>query len=123
EFVTGAGEVLRAVLMANLGGKPEGFTEAMQALIERYRSPLPPPDVVRLLAVLTELEPQLRASGNARLGVELLLLRWAMMARTVELQAVIEALGRSEERRVGKGCGWGRRAEEERRAQRAEGRR
>jgi len=93
EFVTGAGEVLRAVLMANLGGKLEGFTEAMQALIERYRSPLPPPDVVRLLAVLTELEPQLRASGNARLGVELLLLRWAMMARTVELQAVIEALG------------------------------
>jgi len=93
EFVTGAGEVLRAVLMANLGGKPEGFTEAMQALIERYRSPLPPPDVVRLLAILTELEPQLRASGNARLGVELLLLRWAMMARTVELQAVIEALG------------------------------
>jgi DNA polymerase-3 subunit gamma/tau len=93
EFVTGAGEVLRAVLMANLGGKPEGFTEAMQALIERYRSPLSPPDVVRLLAVLTELEPQLRASGNGRLGVELLLLRWAMMSRTVELQAVIEALG------------------------------
>jgi len=96
EFVSGAGEVLRAVLMANLGGKPEGFTEAMQTLIERYRSPLPAPDVVRLLAVLTELEPQLRASGNARLGVELLVLRWAMMARTVELQAVIEALGKGE---------------------------
>src|SRR5438105_3287575 len=96
EFVSGAGEVLRAVLMANLGGKPEGFTEAMQTLIERYRSPLPAPDVVRLLAVLTELEPQLRASGNARLGVELLLLRWAMMARTVELQAVIDALGKGE---------------------------
>src|SRR2546427_3543124 len=94
EFVIGAGDVLRAVLMANLGGKPEGFTEAMQALIERYRSPLPAPDVVRLLAVLTELEPQLRAGGNARLVVELLLLRWAMMARTVELQAVIEALGK-----------------------------
>src|SRR5881398_936843 len=92
EFVSGAGEVLRAVLLANLGGKPEGFTEAMQALIEKYRSPLPAPDVVRLLAVLTELEPQLRAGGNARLAVELLLLRWAMMAQTVELQAVIEAL-------------------------------
>src|SRR5204862_2099142 len=92
EFVSGAGEVLRAVLLANLGGKPEGFTEAMQALIEKYRSPLPAPDIVRLLAVLTELEPQLRAGGNARLAVELLLLRWAMMAQTVELQAVIEAL-------------------------------
>ena len=94
EFVAGAGEVLRAVLLGNLGGKPEGFTDAMLVLIERYRSPLPAPDVVRLLAVLTELEPQLRSSGNARLAVELLLLRWAMMARTVELQAVIEALGR-----------------------------
>src|SRR5216110_2947951 len=96
EFVTGAGDVLRAVLMANLGGRPEGFTEAMQTLIERYRSPLPAPDVVRLLAVLSEMEPQLRSSGNTRLAVELLLLRWAMMARTVELGQVLEALGRRE---------------------------
>ncbi len=96
EFVAGAGEVLRAVLLGNLGGKPEGFTEAMLALIERYRSPLPAPDVVRLLAVLSEMEPQLRSSGNTRLAVELLLLRWAMMARTVELQTVIEALGKRE---------------------------
>src|SRR5437868_7547498 len=94
EFVTGAGEVLRGVLMANLGGRPEGFTEAMQALTEQHRAPLPAPDVVRLLGVLTELEPQLRASGNARLVVELLLLRWAMMARTVELAEVINALGK-----------------------------
>jgi DNA polymerase-3 subunit gamma/tau len=104
EFVAGAGEVLRAVLLANLGGKAEGLTEAMAALIERYRSPLPAPDVVRLLAVLTELEPQLRASGNARLAVELLLLRWTLMSRTVELQAVIDALkgvGQADSRTVG----------------------
>jgi len=93
EFVAGAGEVLRAVLLANLGGKPEGLTEPMQELLGKYRSLLPAPDLVRLLGVLTELEPQLRASGNARLAVELLLLRWAMMARTIELQTVIEALG------------------------------
>ena len=94
EFVIGAGDVLRAVLLANLGGKPEGLTEAMATLVERFRSPLPAPDLIRLLAVLTELEPQLRTSGNARLAVELLLLRWAMMARTIELQTVIEALGK-----------------------------
>jgi len=93
EFVAGAGEVLRAVLLGNLGGKPEGFTEAMLALIERYRSPLPAPDVVRLLAVLSEMEPQLRSSGNTRLAVELLLLRWAMMSRTVEIGQVLQALG------------------------------
>src|SRR5216110_122210 len=96
EFVSGAGETLRAVLLANLGGTPEGLTDAMQELIARYRSLLPAPDVVRLLAVLPELEPQLRASGNARLVVELLLLRWAMMARTVELGQVLDALGKRE---------------------------
>src|SRR5690348_3233756 len=73
EFVAGAGETLRAVLLANLGGTAEGLTEAMQDLVGQYRSLLPAPDIVRLLAVLTELEPQLRASGNARLVVELLL--------------------------------------------------
>src|SRR5713226_6457011 len=93
EFVAGAGEIVRAVLLANLGGKAEGFTDALLALVKQYAAVLAPPDLVRLLAVLTELEPQLRASGNARLAVELLLLRWAMMSRTVELEAVIEALG------------------------------
>src|SRR6059036_646964 len=93
EFVAGAGETLRAVLLAGLGGEPEGLTEAMQPLIEKYRSQLPAPDVVRLLAVLSELEPQFRSSGNARLAVELLLLRWAMMSRTVEIGQVLEALG------------------------------
>src|SRR5438477_9954069 len=94
EFVVGAGETLRAVLLAGLGGEPEGLTEAMQVLIGKYRSLLPAPDVVRLLSVLTELEPQLRSSGNVRLAVELLLLRWAMMSRTVELEEVIRALGK-----------------------------
>jgi DNA polymerase-3 subunit gamma/tau len=93
EFVAGAGETLRAVLLAGLGGEPEGLTEGFQGLVRQYASRLPPPDVVRLLAVLSELETQLRTSGNARLAVELLLLRWAMMGRTVELEAVIRALG------------------------------
>ncbi len=96
EFVRGAGDILRAVLLANLGGgesRPEGLTDAMRELVERHRARLPAPDVVRLLAVLREVEASLRASGNVRLGVELLLLRWAMMSRTVELAEVLRALG------------------------------
>ena len=104
EFVIGAGDVLRAALLANLGGKPEGVTEPMQDLLERYRPQLPAPDLVRLLAVLTELEPQLRTGGNARLAVELLLLRWTMMARTVELADVLRALGKGTGD-VGRGTG------------------
>jgi DNA polymerase III subunit gamma/tau len=107
EFVAGAGETLRAVLLVGLGGEPEGLTEGLQALVRQYASRLPPADVVRLLAVLTELEAQLRTSGNVRLTVELLLLRWAMMSRTVELQAVIEALGTGGGRAVGRSTGQG----------------
>src|SRR2546428_10577576 len=95
EFVAGAGETLRAVLLAGLGGEPEGLTEGLQALVRQYASRLPPADVVRLLGVLTEMEAQLRTSANVRLTVELLLLRWPMMTRTGDLQAVIEALGKS----------------------------
>ncbi|PYO62641.1 MAG: DNA polymerase III subunit gamma/tau [Gemmatimonadetes bacterium] len=93
EFVSGAGETLRAVLVVGMGGEPEGLTEGLQGLVRRYAPALPPPDVVRMLTVLSETEVPLRASGNMRLAVEVLLLRWAMMSRTVELEEVIRALG------------------------------
>lgn len=92
EFVSGAGETLRALLLVGMGGEPEGLTESLQRLVRQYASRLPPPDVVRLLVVLSDAEPQIRQSGNTRLAVELLLLRWAMMDRTVELEQVIKAL-------------------------------
>ena len=93
EFVGGAGETLRAVLLVGLGGELQGMTDGLQALIRRYASQLPPADLVRFLTVLSEAERQIRSSGNTRLAVELLLLRWAMMDRTVELAEVIKALG------------------------------
>ena len=100
EFVAGAGDTLRAVLLAGLGGAPEGMTEGLQALVRDAATRLAPGDVVRLLSILAESEPSIRHSGNSRLAVELLLLRWAMLDRTVELATVLEALGKGE---VGKG--------------------
>jgi DNA polymerase-3 subunit gamma/tau len=47
---------------------------------------------VRLLTIQVGLEAQIRSSGHPRLAVELLLLRWAMMDRTVELAEVLQAL-------------------------------
>ncbi|MGH9261997.1 MAG: DNA polymerase III subunit gamma/tau, partial [Acidimicrobiales bacterium] len=96
EFVNGAGDVLRAVLLVGVGGEAAGLTEAMQALVRQYAPRLPPPDVVRLLTVLGTSEVVMRQSGDTRLAVELLLLRWSVMDRTVELEAVLEALGKGE---------------------------
>src|SRR5256885_12904909 len=105
EFVSGAGETVRAVLAVGVGGEAEGLTEGLQALVREHAARLPPGDVVRLLTVLGETEVQLRASGNQRLAVEVLPLRWAMMDRTVELAVVIKALGQEPGGRPGKGAG------------------
>src|SRR5438477_9776288 len=108
EFVSGAGETLRAVLAVGLGGEAEGMTEGLQALVRQHADRLPPADIVRLLALLADSEPQVRRSGNPRLVVELLLLRWAMMDRTVELAEVLEALkhvGQSDGLTVGQNPG------------------
>src|SRR6266576_2895465 len=94
EFVNGAAETLRALLLVGVGGQPEGLTEGLTAVIREYAPQLPPTDIVRLLTIFGESEERLSRSANQRLLVELLLLRWAMLDRTVELSEVIEALGK-----------------------------
>jgi DNA polymerase-3 subunit gamma/tau len=106
EFIGGAGELLRALLMLQLGTAPEGLTEAVRQGLERYRDRLEPGDVVRMLRLLTESEAQVRRSANPRLAVETLLLRWAMMDRTVDLRDVLQ--GRESPGRTDPGPGGGR---------------
>jgi len=89
EFMGGAGEALRALLQLRLGSTPEGLTEALRQALERYRDRLQPGDLLRMLKLLTESEAAVRRSGNPRLMVETLLLRWAMMDRTVDLAEVL----------------------------------
>jgi DNA polymerase-3 subunit gamma/tau len=90
EFMGGAGELLRSLLMLRLGSAPEGLTEAVRQGLELYRDRLEPGDVVRMLRLLTESEASIRRSANPRLVVETLLLRWAMMDRMVDLREVLE---------------------------------
>jgi DNA polymerase III subunit gamma/tau len=99
EFVNGAAEVLRALLLVGAGGQPEGITEGLLGVIRTYATQLPPADVVRLLTVLSESEERLSRSANTRILLEVLLLRWAMLDRTVELSELIDALkaGKGEE--------------------------
>ena len=94
EFVNGAGETLRAMLQVGVGGQPEGLTEGLGAVVREYAPQLPPADIVRLLTILADSEERLSRSANQRLLVEVLLLRWAMLDRTVELSEVLEALKR-----------------------------
>ncbi len=95
EFLGGAGEALRSLLVLQLGGEPEGLTEAVRAALSTYRDRLQPGDVLRMLKLLAESEPLIRRSANPRLVVETLLLRWTMLDRTVDLQEVLSGGARS----------------------------
>jgi DNA polymerase-3 subunit gamma/tau len=89
EFMAGAADVLRGLLILQVGAEPEGMTEALRGKLESYRTLLEPGDVLRMLRLLAENEQGIRRSVNPRLVVETLLLRWAMLDRIVDLEEVL----------------------------------
>ncbi|MEO8225782.1 MAG: DNA polymerase III subunit gamma/tau [Gemmatimonadota bacterium] len=89
EFMNGAAEMLRALLMVQVRAEPEGLTESMRELLRLYAAELQPGDVLRMLRLLTDNETAIRRSANSRLVVETLLLRWTMLDRVVDLERVI----------------------------------
>jgi DNA polymerase-3 subunit gamma/tau len=93
EFMGGAAEVLRGLLMLQVGARPQGITDALRATLESYREQLEPGDVLRMLRLLADNESGIRRGGNPRLVVETLLLRWAMLDRIVDLQEVLAGRG------------------------------
>ena len=91
EFMAGAGEALRALLMLQLGQQPHGLTESLRQALDVQRDRLEPGDVLRMLRLLADSEPAIRRSVNPRLIVETLLLRWTMLDRIVDLAQVLGA--------------------------------
>jgi DNA polymerase-3 subunit gamma/tau len=89
EVMTGAADVLRAFLMKESGVEPEGLTESIRDALEKARGKLAAGDVVRMLSLLADAEGSIRRSASARLVVETLLLRWTVMDRIVDLEAVL----------------------------------
>jgi DNA polymerase-3 subunit gamma/tau len=111
EFMAGAGETLRALLMLQLGHEPEGLTEGLRQALQANRDRLEQGDVLRMLRLLAESEGAIRRSGNPRLIVETLLLRWTMLDRIVDLEQVLgggRTDGRTEGRTDGQTAGEGR---------------
>jgi DNA polymerase-3 subunit gamma/tau len=92
EFINGAGEAFRALMVSALGGEAEGLTEVLRTGIHEVVGEFTEGDVLRILTMLSEAEADIRRSPNARLQVETLLLRWTLLDRTVEIGEVLQAL-------------------------------
>ncbi|RMH16848.1 MAG: DNA polymerase III subunit gamma/tau, partial [Gemmatimonadetes bacterium] len=95
EFYHGLVDALRTALRGALDGDlPDLRADLRDAWLERVRGVLPA-DLVRMLALASELESSgsLRRSSNPQMLLEMLLLRLAYLDRTVSLEALLGGLG------------------------------
>lgn len=97
EFYHGLTRRLRLLLRISLGPDeiPEDLSEEAREPMARLAGEFSPGDLVRMLAMCSEIESQgsLMRTGRPRLLIEMLLLRMSYMDRTVGLEELLRALG------------------------------
>jgi len=95
-FAEGAGDLWRAALAVTLGAEPDGISSALQQVVRQRAADLAPGDLLRILRSLEEAEEIIRRGQSPRLSLEMLLVRWAMMDRTIEIATLIQGIGSRE---------------------------
>ena len=93
QFLTGLADMIRAQLAVTLGGTPPDVSERTRDALVARREAFAAGDLLRMLSALTELEPRFRKSGQQQLLLEALLVRFALLDRTVTLEKVLQGLG------------------------------
>jgi len=97
QVLTGLADVLRATLALALGGTPPEISDTLRLALDSRYSRFTAPDLLRMLHALLEIEPQFRKSGQPQLLLESLLIRFALLDRTVELEEVLRGFDTGED--------------------------
>lgn len=92
-FLSGLGGMLRAQLAVVLGGRADGVSPHATVALEAKREAFSAGDLLRMLQLLTGIEPQFRRSSQQQLLVEMLLVRFALLDRAVTIEEVLQAIG------------------------------
>ena len=92
-FLSGFADMLRAQLAVLLGGAVHEISAAATTRLRENASHLAAGDVLRMLNVLSELEPRFRKSAQQQLLIELLFVRFALLDRTLSLEDVLRDIG------------------------------
>ena len=91
-FLSGLADMIRAQLAILLGGEVPDLPEKVRSTLEERRSRWSAADLLRMLSSIGELEPRFRKSGQQQLLVETLLVRFALLDRTVEIEDLLRGL-------------------------------
>jgi DNA polymerase-3 subunit gamma/tau len=105
QFYAGIGDILRAQLSVALGGVATEVSEHALEELRTRRERLAPADLLRMLNVLGEIEIRFKRSGQQQLLIETLLVRFALLDRTVELEEILKAIGNGGDSPSGGGGG------------------
>jgi len=92
-FLAGFSDILRAQLAVLLGGSVPDVSAAATERLRANSDRLASGDVLRMLNVLSDLEPRFRKSGQQQLLIELLLVRFALLDHTLSLEEVLRGIG------------------------------
>ena len=98
-FLGGLADIFRAALALALGDETGGLADLSDRTREELNAragQLDAGDLLRMLSAITELEPRFRRSGQQQMLVETMLVRFALMDRTVSLEDVLRGLGPDE---------------------------
>ncbi len=82
-------DLLRAQLAIALGGTPPDISDRLHAALDARKGRAASGDLVRMLVMLVDLEPHFRRSSQQQLLLETMLVRFALLDRTLDLEAVL----------------------------------
>jgi len=92
-FLTGLADMLRAQLTVTLGSTSVEVSERARSILVERRDRLTAADLLRMLAAIGELEPRFRKSGQQQLLLETLMVRFALLDRSLAIEDVLRGLG------------------------------
>jgi DNA polymerase III subunit gamma/tau len=92
-LLTGLADLVRAQLAVVLGGDPGPVSAAVRSQLTGMASAWRAGDLLRVLQQMSDVEARLRKRGQPQLVFETLLVRLALLDRTVALEEVLAGLG------------------------------
>jgi DNA polymerase III subunit gamma/tau len=88
----GLADTLRAQLAIVLGGSVPDLSDRLRAELDARKARFAMGDLLRMLTMLVEIEPHFRRSGQQQLLFETLLVRFALLDRTIGLEEILRGL-------------------------------
>jgi DNA polymerase-3 subunit gamma/tau len=92
-FLSGFADILRAQLTVVLNGKADGVSAAAATALKERHELFAAGDLLRMISAVNALEPTFRKSGQQQLLIEMLLVRMALLDRTVAIEDLLRGLG------------------------------